>query len=289
MTTSVTASQVNSAPPQTVARAIRAAMLTADPRAKVMATRALARDWTAGRLTPVFDVAMPDVPARPAQPELLPPHAMPRRGRGGTERGRIALIHALCHIEFVAIDLALDAAGRFGGEWMDRGPTVGQQGGGDRRFVTDWLAVAADEAMHFSLLARRLVTLGSHYGAMPAHDGLWEAARDTAHDLAARLAIVPMVLEARGLDVTPVTIERFVAAGDLRTARIVQRIYTDEIRHVGCGTFYFNAVCAQRRDSPPETWQSLVARHFRGAVKPPFNDSARRAAGLSHEFMAGVV
>ncbi|WP_353227955.1 ferritin-like domain-containing protein [Novosphingobium sp.] len=259
----------------TVARAIRAAMLTADPRAKVMATRAVARDWAAGQLAPLFDVAMPDVPARPARPELLPPTAMPRRGRGGSARGRIALIHALAHIEFTAIDLALDAAGRFGGE---RGPD----------FVTDWLSVAADEAMHFSLLARRLITLGSHYGALPAHDGLWDAARDTAHDLAARLAVVPMVLEARALDVTPTMIERFTAVGDVRSARILQRILDDEIRHVRFGTIHFSAVCAERGDSPAQAWKMLVARHFRGLVKPPFNDSARTSAGLSYEFMAGV-
>jgi len=258
-----------------VAQAIRGAMLTADPRAKAMATRQVARDWAAGRLAARFDVAMPDVPARPALPELLPPARMPKRGRGGSQRGRIALIHALAHIEFVAIDLALDAAGRFGGE----------RGAG---FVSDWLGVAADEAMHFALLARRLVTLGSHYGALPAHDGLWDAARETAHDIAARLAVVPMVLEARGLDVTPMTIERFVAAGDGRSARILQRIFDDEVRHVGLGTRHFRQVCAERGDSPPKTWHMLVARHFRGAVKPPFNDSARHSAGLSCEFMEGV-
>ena len=258
-----------------VARAIRGAMLTADPRAKVMATREVARAWAAGRLAPVFDVAMPDVPARPPRPELLAPNRMPKRGRGGSERGRIALIHALAHIEFVAIDLALDAAGRFG---TARGA----------QWVTDWLGVAADEAMHFALLARRLVTLGTCYGAMPAHDGLWDAARETAHDVAARLAVVPMVLEARGLDVTPLTIERFAAAGDLRTARILGRILDDEVRHVGTGTAHFRKVCSERGDSPPKTWQMLVARHFRGSIKPPFNDSARRSAGLSYEFMEGV-
>jgi uncharacterized ferritin-like protein (DUF455 family) len=260
---------------QSVAHAIRDAIETADPRAKVMATREVTRGWAAGHLAPVFDVAMPCTPARPARPELLPPGAMPKRGRGGSERGRIALIHALCHIEFVAIDLALDAAGRFGGE---RGAD----------FVTDWLGVAADEAMHFALLARRLVTLGSGYGALPAHDGLWDAARETAHDIAARLAIVPMVLEARGLDVTPVTIARFEAAGDLRTARILQRILDDEVRHVGLGTSHFTKVCAERGDSAPKTWQMLVTRYFKGAIKPPFNDSARRSAGLSYEFMEGV-
>ncbi|MBA4355720.1 MAG: DUF455 domain-containing protein, partial [Novosphingobium sp.] len=155
-------------------------------------------------------------------------------------------------------------------------------------FVDDWLSVAADEAMHFALLARRLRTLGSFYGAMPAHDGLWDAARDTAHDVAARLAIVPMVLEARGLDVTPMTIERFAAAGDTRTARILQRILDDEIRHVRLGTKHFVALCHRQGESPPESWKRLVAQHFHGAVKPPFNDSARHEAGLSREFMAGV-
>jgi len=259
-----------------VAAAIRGAMLTADPAAKAMATRAVRRDWAAGGLAFAFDVAMPDEPARPARPELLPPNAMPKRGRGGSERGRLALLHALAHIEFVAIDLALDAAGRFG---EARGP----------QFVTDWLDVAADEAMHFSLLARRLRTLGSDYGALPAHDGLWDAARETAHDPAARLAVVPMVLEARGLDVTPVTIERFTAAGDLRSARILERILSDEIRHVRYGTTHFLKLCDERGESPPDLWKTLVARHFRGAVKPPFNDSARRAAGLSYELMTGVV
>lgn len=259
----------------TVARAIRAAMLTAEPRAKAFAARAVARDWAAGRLLAEYDVVMPDMPARPAHPELLPPNAMPKRGRGGSERARIALLHALCHIEFVAIDLALDAAGRFGAE----------RGAG---FVGDWLAVAADEAMHFALLARRLVTLGSHYGALPAHDGLWDAARATAHDVAARLAVVPMVLEARGLDVTPATIDRLMAAGDTRSARILQRIFDDEIRHVRAGTVHFTMIAEERGTPAPQLWHTLVRRHFRGAVKPPFNNSARAYAGLSHDFMTGV-
>lgn len=140
----------------TVARAIRAALNTPEPRAKCFATRQLARDWRAGRLAWEFDAAMPDQPAWPERPELLPPNQMPKRGKGGSERARIALWHSLAHIEFVAIDLALDMAGRFGAEM---GP----------EFVSDFLAVAADEAMHFALLARKLETLGSHYGALPAH------------------------------------------------------------------------------------------------------------------------
>ena len=266
---------ISVAPPVSVAAAIRAALLTADPFAKVRATREVARNWRLGRLAPGFDQAMPDRPARPAAPELLPPNRMPKRGRGQSDRGRVALWHALAHIEFVAIDLALDMAGRFGA-------VMG------REFVTDFLAVAADEAMHFVLIARRLRALGSHYGALPAHDGLWESAEATRHDVAARLAVVPMVLEARGLDVTPATLERVRAGGDDAGARILQRILDDEIRHVRFGVKHFVACAEAHGESPPELWKTLVSRHFRGSVKPPFNDSARDSAGLSRDFLAAV-
>ena len=256
-----------------VAQAIRGALLTADPTAKAFAARDVARRWRQGRLAHAFDVMMPDRPAWPERPELLPPGRMPKRGKGGSERGRIALWHSLAHIEFVAIDLALDMSGRFGAEM-------------GREFVSDFLAVAADEAMHFALLDRKLRTLGSHYGALPAHDGLWQAAEATAHDVAARLAVVPMVLEARGLDVTPATRDRVLAQGDAHGARMLQRILDDEIRHVGIGTRHFLEVCRRRTDSPANRWQMLVQTHFRGALKPPFNDSARLAAGLSRDFYA---
>lgn len=259
-----------------VAAAIRAALLTSDPRAKVMQTRALVRAWRKGALAFVFDVAMPTEPGRPARPELLSPGTMPKRGKGGSELKRQALWHSLAHIEFVAIDLALDMAGRFGEEMGDE-------------FVTDFLAVAADEAMHFALINRHLTTLGSYYGALPAHSGLWDAARDTAHDVAARLAVVPMVLEARGLDVTPRMLEQVRAGGDERGAKILSRILDDEIAHVGFGSKHFIARASARGESPESLWKSLVARHFRGAVKPPFNDSARLEAGLSRSFYAGVV
>ncbi|MCM8730685.1 ferritin-like domain-containing protein [Hephaestia sp. GCM10023244] len=254
-----------------IAHAARAVLLTADPAAKVRLARATARAWRRGLLPHDFDAAMPDVPARPATPELLPPNRMPKRGRGGSVRGRIAFLHALAHIEFVAIDLAFDMAGRFGAEFP-------------RGFVDDWIDVGADEAMHFALLDRRLRVLGSHYGALPAHDGLWEAARDTAHDALARLAVVPMVLEARGLDVTPAAIERFQAAGDIPSARILDRIVRDEIRHVAAGTRWFESGCATYRFAPEKHWQMLVSQYFRGAVKPPFNDSARGAAGLTRDY-----
>lgn len=259
----------------TVARAIRAALLTAEPRAKCFATRAVTRAWRAGELAWDFDVAMPDQPAWPDAPELLPPNRMPKRGKGGSERARIALWHSLAHIEFVAIDLALDMAGRFGAQM-------------GKAFVGDFLAVAADEAMHFALLARKLESLGSHYGALPAHAGLWEAAQATSGDVAARLAVVPMVLEARGLDVTPATLERVAAGGDAQGAKILARILDDEIRHVAAGTKHFLR-CAEMAQAEPESlWQDLVKRHFRGHVKPPFNDSARLAAGLSRGFYAAI-
>ena len=258
-----------------VSQAIRAALLTGEPRAKVWATRALERAWRRGALEWDFAVAMPDRPVWPAELELLPPNRMPRRGRGGSERGRIALWHSLAHIEFTAIDLALDMAGRFGSRM-------------GREFVGDFLAVAADEAMHFVLIERRLRALGSYYGALPVHDGLWEAALETRHDVAARLAVVPMVLEARGLDVTPATRDRVLALGDARGGQVLQRILDDEIRHVAVGTRHFVALCRSLGKPPENHWKMLVKRHFRGTLKPPFNDSARLTAGLSREFYAGV-
>lgn len=260
---------------QSVSSAIRAALLTGEPRAKCFATRDVARRWRRGELAFVFDEPMPDQPAWPEEPELLAPNKMPKRGKFGSERARIALWHSLAHIEFVAIDLALDMAGRFGAE-------MGEE------FVSDFLYVAADEAMHHALLARKLESLGSHYGALPAHAGLWEAAHETRNDVAARLAVVPMVLEARGLDVTPATLERVKAAGDEHGAKILARILDDEIRHVGFGTKHFLKVAEESGEKPAEAWKSLVRRHFRGPVKPPFNDSARLAAGLSRDFYEDV-
>jgi len=258
-----------------VARACRAVLLAEAPPAKVKTARAVARAWRRGELVHAFDVPMPDRPARPDKPDLLPPNAMPKRGRGGSDKGRIAMLHALAHIEFVAIDLAFDLVGRFGQDFP-------------RAFVDDWIAVGADEAMHFALLDRRLRALGSCYGALPAHAGLWEAAEATAHDALARLAVVPMVLEARGLDVTPATIARFSGAGDAASAAILARIYRDEIRHVRAGTKWFETACEWRRIGPVSEWQRLVAAHFRGAIKPPFNDSARDEAGLSRDYYGGL-
>jgi uncharacterized ferritin-like protein (DUF455 family) len=258
-----------------MAKAARAVLLAAEPRDKVKAARAAARAWRRGELAHRFDALMPHRPARPARPDLLPASRMPKRGRAGSERARIAMLHALAHIEFAAIDLAFDLVGRFGAAFP-------------RSFVDDWIQVGADEAMHFALLDRRLRALGSRYGALPAHDGLWEAAEETAGDVLARLAVVPMVLEARGLDVTPATVARFEAGGDTRSAAILNRIYRDEIRHVGAGTKWFKTVCESRNLAAVPEWKRLIETHFRGALKPPFNASARDEAGLSRDFYEGV-
>jgi uncharacterized ferritin-like protein (DUF455 family) len=142
--------------------------------------------------------------------------------------------------------------------------------------------------MHFALIERKLHSLGSHYGALPVHRGLWEAAEMTRHDVAARLAVVPMVLEARGLDVTPTTLERVRRSGDESGARILERILDDEIRHVGFGAKHFRETSLGRDETLRELWQNLVRRHFRGALKPPFNDSARLAGGLPLDWYAGI-
>ncbi|HEX8448646.1 MAG TPA: ferritin-like domain-containing protein, partial [Allosphingosinicella sp.] len=176
---------------------------------------------------------------------------------------------------YSAIDLAFDLAGRFGAEFP-------------RAFVDDWFSVGADEAMHFALLDRRLRTLGSAYGDLPAHEGLWEAAAATAGDPLARLAVVPMVLEARGLDVTPAAVQRFEAAGDSRSAAILGRIYRDEIRHVAAGSKWFRWGCESSGIEPVATWKRLVGAHFRGVLKPPFNDSARDEAGLSRDYYSAL-
>jgi uncharacterized ferritin-like protein (DUF455 family) len=254
-----------------VSDAARAVLLAADPYAKVRGARTAARDWRLNRLTHAFSATFPDRPARPAAPALLPPNRLPKRGRMGSDASRIAMIHALAHIEFVAIDLAFDLLGRFGAHFP-------------RAFVDDWMRVGAEEAMHFALLDRRLRALGSRYGALPAHDGLWQAAAETAHDPLARLAVVPMVLEARGLDITPATIDRFTNVGDHGSARILIRILHDEERHVRAGTYWFRYACESAGLAPPDTWRALVARHFRGELKPPFNDSARARAGLTRDF-----
>ncbi len=214
----------------------------------------------------------PPRPARPPLPVLRPPRDMPRRRNFGSAAGRIALLHALAHIELNAIDLAWDIVARFA------------DAGLSRAFYGDWLAVAAEEAEHFALLQARLEELGSAYGALPAHDGLWEAAALTAHDLIARLAVVPLVLEARGLDVTPEMTARLERTGDTASAAILARIYRDEIGHVAVGARWFDRLCEAAGLDPAATFHDRVRRYFKGTLKPPFNRAARDQAGFPAQY-----
>lgn len=258
---------------QSLAAACVAVLQTDNADDKAQAARAMAQDWHAGALRWAFDVAPPDRPARPSAPLVLPPNQMPKRGRAGSARARIALLHAVAHIELNAVDLACDMIARFGHQ-------------APRAFADDWVRVADEEGVHFALLQQRLRDWGASYGDLPAHDGLWEAARDTQADFIARLVVVPQVLEARGLDVTPAMITRFAAQGDVETAQILTRIYEDEIGHVRTGNFWFRWACQSHHLSPQEAFKSAVSRYFRGELKPPFNDLARSAAGLEPCFYA---
>lgn len=256
----------------TLAASAVAALETADPAAKTDAVGAFCRAWRDGGIGGIGAAAPPDRPARPERPVLRPPRDMPRRGKAQSHSGRIALLHALTHIELNAVDLACDIIARFTGAGL---PPA---------FYDDWVKVADEEALHFTLLSGRLAALGATYGDLPAHDGLWQAAAETAHDILARLAVVPLVLEARGLDVTPPMIANLRRAGDAPSASVLERIYTDEIGHVAAGRRWFGHVCAARGLDPAPAYHKLVRRHFRGALKPPFNTEARERAGLEAAF-----
>jgi len=253
----------------TIAGRARAVLRTADAVEKARLAQTLGDDVAAGRLRLPGSPGAPDRPARPASPPLLPPRDMPKRRAGKSAAGRIALLHALAHIELNAIDLAVDIAARFAVAPEDQS-----------EFHADWLRVGAEEARHFLMLHQRLCDFGAAYGDLPAHDGLWEAAEVTADDLLARLAVVPLVLEARGLDVTPVMIDRMARFGDAATAAMLQVIYRDEIGHVAIGHRWFTRLATTRGEAPRDAWRRLVRERFKGALKPPFNSDARAEAGL---------
>jgi uncharacterized ferritin-like protein (DUF455 family) len=244
-----------------------AILTTAEPERKVSLSRDTAAAWRAGNIE-VGAAVPPDHPARPARPELLAPRHMPKRNAGGERAARAALIHAVAHIEFNAMDLAWDLVARFTAEDLPRA------------FYDDWVGVAAEEAEHFNLVAGRLAELGIAYGDLPAHGGLWQAAAATSQNLAARLAVVPLVLEARGLDVTPAMINRLRSNGDHASVAVLEVIYREEIGHVAVGRRWFDWICARRGRDPAPTYQSLVREHFKGLVKPPFNTAARDQAGF---------
>lgn len=244
---------------------------TADPIEKVAKSIILATQWRDGTLSPETLTPTPDRPARPDIPELKEPKDMPKRRRGGSDENRTALFHAIAHIELNAIDLAWDMVARFGT-------------GMPREFLDDWVSVAADEARHFTLLTERLSDLKASYGDLPAHDGLWQAAFETKDDLLGRLAIVPLVLEARGLDVTPGMIERLNKFGDTKGAEVLETIYVEEIDHVKAGARWFRFVCEREGKALEKTYQAMVKKYFKGKLKPPFNEKARTLAGLEKDF-----
>jgi uncharacterized ferritin-like protein (DUF455 family) len=237
---------------------------------KVALTFEAANAWRAGGL-PIGNTVPPARPARPAKPALARPGDMPKRSTG--PKGRIALVHALAHIELNAIDLAWDIIARFAGDDL---PTA---------FFDDWVDVAYEEAEHYRDLAARLVELGATYGDLPAHDGLWEACQITADDLLARLAIIPMTLEARGLDTTPQTCVKLRGNGDEDTARILDTIFTDEIKHLKIGVRWFEFECQRRGLEPHAQYKDLLDARFTGTLKPPFNMPARLEADMGENYL----
>jgi len=243
-------------------------LYTASVEAKLEATEQAAQIFRQGAFS--LDERSPPRPASevcfPEHPKLVDPRHLPRR-KLTTVAGKIAFLHAVAHIEFTAIQLAWDMVYRFRGM-----PPA---------FYDDWLEVAIEEAFHFSLVRGRLKGFDADYGQFPAHRGLWELAEETAHDVKARLALVPRVMEARGLDVTPAMIAKLDAIGDDATADILRIILKEEVGHVARGTRWFQYVCHEQGLDPMAEYFGLVERYLRGAVRGPFNTELRRAAGFS--------
>lgn len=250
-------------------RAIR----SSDLEEKTELAQETARRWHERRLSlrSPLDPELPERPGRPARPELVPPRATEKRSLH-TLPGRIAMLHALAHIELNAVDLALDIVARFASEPVPHS------------FFDGWMQVAFEEAKHFRMVRDRLKALGADYGDMPAHDGLWQAAHSTRNDLTARLAVVPLILEARGLDVTPSLQDKMRETGDIESADVLKVIYEDEKGHVAVGAKWFRFLCAREKKDPAATFKALVRANFRGALKAPFNDVARAEAGLTPSF-----
>lgn len=243
---------------------------------KAGGVRRLAKAWAAGEMALDAEaalVAIQTIPGHPEKPELVSPHAVKRRAMH-TPEGRAAMIHALVHIEFNAINLALDAVWRFPGMPCE--------------YYADWLRVADDEALHFTLLADHLKALGHEYGDFPAHNGLWDLAVETQHDLLARMALLPRTMEARGLDVTPGLRAKLVQAGDVAVGSIMDIILRDEIGHVAIGNRWYGWLCERRDLEPVATYARLAAEHRVTPSRGPFNLEARRAAGFSEQELAAL-
>ncbi|MBL8345624.1 MAG: ferritin-like domain-containing protein [Rubrivivax sp.] len=245
----------------------------ADPAAKAAATRAWFAEQGTAPVAPdrAFSAGTDThepLPGRPPRPRLVDPAQVPRR-TPFTLEGRAALLHAVAHIEFNAINLALDAVWRFAGL--------------PEAYYRDWQRVAAEEALHFTLVTEHLASLGHAYGDFDAHDGLWAMCEKTAGDVTARMALVPRTLEARGLDATPPMRAKFARAGDTRAVDILDIILRDEIGHVAVGNRWYRWLCAREGLDPVAHYAVLAARHGAPRLKGPFNMAARRAAGFGDE------
>ena len=251
-------------------------LLLDDPKLKVEATHALQKSWSAGELNlrPLAEIKQIAAAGRPAKPELVDPREVPRRNFSSL-KGRLTLVHAIAHIEFNAINLALDAVYRF--QHMPE------------QYYSDWCRVAAEEALHFTMLSDYLEQHGMAYGDLTAHNGLWEMAVKTDFDVMTRMALVPRVLEARGLDVTPTMIEKLQSSGDTQLISILQKIFDEEIGHVKIGSYWYKALCDDRNLEPQKTFFELIEKYMKGAKFGPFETQARLDAGFSHEEMQSLL
>lgn len=250
-------------------------LMLSDITEKQICVNALYKNWADKKIERAdCELHRIETPGRPSKPALIDPTKLKRR-KLGSETGRAMLIHAIAHIEFNAINLALDAVYRFR-DMPDQ-------------YYTDWLKVASEEAYHFSLLHERLKNLGYDYGDFPAHNGLWEMVLKTDHDVMIRMALVPRVLEARGLDVTPGMMERLAKAGDDETVEILKIILSDEIGHVAIGSHWFKYCCKSRVLNPEKTFRDLLVEYMGGGIRGPFYMEGRLQAGFSQEEMDDLV
>ncbi|MDA9300596.1 ferritin-like domain-containing protein [Amylibacter sp.] len=250
-------------------------LTTSDPHQKVLKSHEYSEKWfnskVKNELIKIGSAIPPKQPSRPIKPVLLSPRDMPKR-KTGHEKGRIALIHAIAHIELNAVDLHWDIIARFSHIKMPNG------------FYDDWVKAAQEESKHFSLLCNRLESMGSFYGELPAHAGMWSSAEETSEDFLGRLAIVPMVLEARGLDVTPGMIKLFKNINDMETVNTLETIYSEEVGHVAFGSKWFHFLCGRHDKDPKKMFHELVEKYFKSNLKPPFNDEKRAEAGIPMDF-----
>ncbi|MFT5657864.1 MAG: uncharacterized ferritin-like protein (DUF455 family) [Gammaproteobacteria bacterium] len=246
---------------------VEVALLEPDPQQKCGLVFAIFTEWQNSTLCRESnDVILPmDSPGQPELPRLVNPRDLKRRTTA-SEKGRICFLHAFAHIEFNAINIALDAVYRF-----RQMPS---------QYVSDWLLVASEEAKHFSLLDECLKTRGSFYGEHDAHRGLWDMVCQTRHDVLHRMGLVPRVMEARGLDVTPAMIEKFSQVNDQRAVEILEIIYRDEIGHVRIGNHWYQTLCSDQGLDSTETFSRLVDQYMNGKLRGPFNWPARLEAGF---------